>query len=87
VSISALHRTFSWPIWIQFTSSNPISLRSILILSYNLCLDLCKMEAVCSPNHWYLPASPHGITTQKTNINIFTVVRTSNLTGFTAYET
>jgi hypothetical protein len=28
---------------------------------------------------WNLPISPHSITTQKTNINIFTAVRTSNL--------
>jgi hypothetical protein len=32
-----------------------------------------------SLKHWYLPASPHGSTTQKTNINIFTAMRTSNL--------
>jgi hypothetical protein len=31
------------------------------------------------PKHWYLPASPHGVTTQKTNIDIFTALRTSNL--------
>jgi hypothetical protein len=29
--------------------------------------------------HWYLPTSPHGFTTQKSNIDIFTAVRTSNL--------
>jgi hypothetical protein len=32
------------------------------------------MEAVQYP-----PASPQGVTTQKTNIDIFTAVRTSNL--------
>jgi hypothetical protein len=33
-----------------------------------------------SPKLEYLPASPHGVATQKTNIDIFTAVRTSNLT-------
>jgi hypothetical protein len=32
------------------------------------------------PKRWYLLTSQHGLTTQKTNIDIFTVVRTSNLT-------
>jgi hypothetical protein len=32
-----------------------------------------------SPKQWYLPASPLGITTQKTNIDIFTAVRSSDL--------
>jgi hypothetical protein len=31
------------------------------------------------PKRWYLPTSPHGVTTQKTNIDIFTAVRTSYL--------
>jgi hypothetical protein len=31
------------------------------------------------PKRWYLPTSPHGISTQKNNIDIFTAVRTSNL--------
>jgi hypothetical protein len=31
------------------------------------------------PKRCYLPRSPHGVTTQKTNIDIFTAVRTSNL--------
>jgi hypothetical protein len=30
--------------------------------------------------HWYLPASPYGVTIQKNNIVILTAVRTSNLT-------
>jgi hypothetical protein len=30
--------------------------------------------------HLYVPTSPHVVTTQKTNIDIFTAVRTSNLT-------
>jgi hypothetical protein len=33
-----------------------------------------------SPKRWYLPTNLHGITTQKKNINIYTSVRTSNLT-------
>jgi hypothetical protein len=28
---------------------------------------------------WYIPSNPHGVTTQKTNIDIFTSVRPSNL--------
>jgi hypothetical protein len=32
-----------------------------------------------SPKLWYLPTSPHGVTTQKNNIDFFTAVRTSNL--------
>jgi len=34
------HRTLSWPIWIQSTSSYPISLGYILILFSHLCLGL-----------------------------------------------
>jgi hypothetical protein len=30
------------------------------------------------PKRWYLPTSPHGVTTQKTKIDIFTSVRNSN---------
>jgi hypothetical protein len=39
-----------------------------------------KVEAIFSSETIaaYLPASPHGITTQKTSMNIFIVVRTSN---------
>jgi hypothetical protein len=38
------------------------------------------MEAVCSSETlWYLPARPHGVTTQKTNIDDFAAARTSNL--------
>jgi hypothetical protein len=32
------------------------------------------------PKRRYLPTSPYGVATQKTNIDIFTAVRTSNLT-------
>jgi hypothetical protein len=35
-----------------------------------------------SPKRWYLTTNPHGITTQKSNIDIFTAVRTSNLTQY-----
>jgi hypothetical protein len=28
---------------------------------------------------WYIPTSPHGVATQKTNIDIFTAVKTSDL--------
>jgi hypothetical protein len=28
---------------------------------------------------WYLPAGPHSVTAQKTNIDIFTAVRTSDI--------
>jgi hypothetical protein len=31
------------------------------------------------PNRFHLPPSPHGVTTQKTNIDIMSSVRTSNL--------
>jgi hypothetical protein len=34
---------------------------------------------------WYLPTSLHDITTQKTNDDIFTAVRTSNLTNSPLY--
>jgi hypothetical protein len=37
------------------------------------CLHLQPMKC------WYLPTSPHGVTTQKTNTDIFTAVRISNL--------
>jgi hypothetical protein len=30
------------------------------------------------PKRWYLPTSLHGVTTQKTNIVIFTAMRTSD---------
>jgi hypothetical protein len=38
-----------------------------------------KIEAVCSPKRWYIPTSPDDVATQKTNIDIFAAVRTSNL--------
>jgi hypothetical protein len=38
-----------------------------------------KMEAVCSPNHWYLPTSSYDVTTHKINIDIFTAVKISSL--------
>jgi hypothetical protein len=40
------------------------------------CLHLWPSETlVC----WYVPASPHNITTHKTNVDIFTALKTSNL--------
>jgi hypothetical protein len=40
-----------------------------------------KLEALCSTETLImrLPTSPHGVTTQKTNIDIFTIDRTSDL--------
>jgi hypothetical protein len=40
---------------------------------------LCWKWFYFPPKRWFLPISPHGVTTQKTNIDIFTAVRTSNL--------
>jgi hypothetical protein len=39
-----------------------------------------KIELNVLTKRWYLPSSPHGVATQKTNIDIFTPVRTSDLT-------
>jgi hypothetical protein len=38
-----------------------------------------KMKTACSSEMLYPPTSPHCVTTQKTNIDILTTVRTSNL--------
>jgi hypothetical protein len=38
-----------------------------------------KMEASCFSKTLVSPTSPQSVTTQKTNIDIFTAVRTSNL--------
>jgi hypothetical protein len=38
-----------------------------------------EMERYVPPKHWYLPANPHGVTTQKTDINIFAAVRIADL--------
>lgn len=38
------------------------------------------------PERRYLPSSPHGITTQKTNLGIFTAVRTSSLLSICSYS-
>jgi hypothetical protein len=40
-----------------------------------------------SPKSWYHPTSLHGATIQKTNIDIFTAVRTSNLIRTESSET
>jgi hypothetical protein len=37
-----------------------------------------EMKAYVPSKRWYLPTSPHGVITQKTNIDIFTAVSTSN---------
>jgi hypothetical protein len=36
-------------------------------------------EQYFSPKLWYLPTSPHGVTTQNTYIDTFTAMRNSNL--------
>jgi hypothetical protein len=36
-------------------------------------------DSIISPKRWYLSTSPQGVTTQKTNIDIFTAERTSDL--------
>jgi hypothetical protein len=36
-------------------------------------------DSVC-PRHRHVPASPHGVATQETNINIISTVRISDLT-------
>jgi hypothetical protein len=47
---------------------------------YQRFAEALKVEVVCSSETWwYLPA--HGVTTQKTNIDIFTALRNSNLTA------
>jgi hypothetical protein len=39
-----------------------------------------RWRQYASPKRWYLPTSPHCVTTQKNNIDIFTAVRTSSIT-------
>jgi hypothetical protein len=41
-----------------------------------------RMEAVCSYMPLVVPISPHGITIQKTNIDVFAAFRISNITHF-----
>jgi hypothetical protein len=38
---------------------------------------ILKMEAAFLPKRWYIPSNPHGVTNKKTNIGVFTTVRTS----------
>jgi hypothetical protein len=40
-------------------------------------------EAGLQENYRYLPTAAHGVTTLKTNIDIFTAVKTSNLVHLT----
>jgi hypothetical protein len=44
-----------------------------------------KMEEVCSFATFYLPTSPHCFATQKTNIDVFTTVRTE-IVRYVTYE-
>jgi hypothetical protein len=37
-----------------------------------------RWKQYVAPKHWYLPTCPQGVTTQKTTIDIFTAMRTSN---------
>jgi hypothetical protein len=51
---AACHWPLSWAKWIHFTTSHFISLRSILILSFHLCLGSCSglfVLQVCSPEN------------------------------------
>jgi hypothetical protein len=45
------------------------------------CLNLhdWKWRQYVPSKRWYLPTSPHGVETQKANIDIFIVMRTSNI--------
>jgi hypothetical protein len=45
-------------------------------------LSALKLEALCSSKLWYPDTSSHDVRTQKTNINIFPTMRTSNLIKF-----
>jgi hypothetical protein len=40
------------------------------------------LSFVCFSKSLYLRMNPHGVTTQKTNINSFTAMKTSNLIKF-----
>jgi hypothetical protein len=40
----------------------------------------CLRLQIISLKRWYLPTSPHDVTTQNNNIDIFIAVRTSNIT-------
>jgi hypothetical protein len=46
--------------------------------------DAWRWKQYISPKLWYLSTSPHGVTTQKNSIVIFTAVRTSNRTKVTS---
>jgi hypothetical protein len=45
-----------------------------------------KMEVVGS-SEMLVPSSVHGVTTQKTTMDIFAVIRTSNFTSYTSCST
>jgi hypothetical protein len=61
-------------------------------LGWSLSLSGCGGEEKCPPKRRYLPTSPHGVTTQKNNIDILTAVRSSYLIShnmavmFSCYE-
>jgi hypothetical protein len=42
-------------------------------------ISLLKMETACFSNCCYLPTNPYSLTTRKTNMDIFTAIRTSNI--------
>jgi hypothetical protein len=48
-------------------------------------LNFNARETEISEKQWYLPASSPGITTQNTNISVFTTVRPSNLVFITRF--
>jgi hypothetical protein len=41
-----------------------------------------EMKTLSFSERWYLPPSPYSVTTEKTNRDIFTAVRTSDITQF-----
>jgi hypothetical protein len=49
----AHHQSVSWTVWIHLTPSHPISLRSILILSFNFCLGL-PHHLICKHPMYYM---------------------------------
>jgi hypothetical protein len=44
-----------------------------------------KMKAARLPKYWCPSTSPHSLTTRKTNIDIFTAVRTSDITRMNSW--
>jgi hypothetical protein len=52
----------------------------IMLSKLVFCLQNWRWKQYIPPKHWCLPTSPHSVTAQKTNIDIFNAVTTSNLT-------